>query len=274
MEINEILPEEILIEKCHESKIEAFETIEGFEDKEDVFLSDCDLDTLIKFCLINNLSSVFYTYVYPETEYYTIDKEKIKTALTKHYYNNRNVSLISIQYHNLSRDYYKSILDSMLDKVEVVENKQNDLIKRIDENIPEYFEVFACYNGMKVGFSLSNALIQTEDEEDEPDIYTTKMLYNKLSSELDKQISLQAEKAKEDNERIEQEKQIQYRKILSEIESNLQTDQRLLTIRYKNARQTYANMIKEEMESKYRLPIRKSDVQEIVENTYIKKTYK
>ena len=44
-------------------------------------------------------------------------------------------------------------------------------------------------------------------------------------------------------------------------------------MRFKNARQTYAEQIRKEMEAKYKISIRKGDIQEIVENTYLDLKY-
>lgn len=267
MEENAILDiEEDFFEACEKNGISAFMTI-SYLTEGDIFLFS--LNDFFDVCKLNNIHSVFFRYDFPDKENLYIDIEYAAENLKKNYAN--RIKFTSYRYPDIPESFYSDIAADIVNEMTEHAQRQNKRVEEIDEEVPVLFEAFACLNGCKIGFFISDEDSDEDEIEmdaEEESLLPFKTFYKKYYDEMNSALEERFSKAEEKEKIIQEEKRVLYEKALEDIENFLKTDEKIMTCKYKNSRQTYADQLRYEWGEKIGQTIMQKDVKAIVEKVY------
>ncbi|HJD24473.1 MAG TPA: hypothetical protein H9694_10095 [Firmicutes bacterium] len=259
-----VLREEDLQTKCRDANITPFASTSAWMENA-IYLDS--LDDLFQLCKMNAIHYIFYLYTFPEIEDYEIDITGMTNLLKKDF--DRSVSFYKFKY--ISSDYFADIFTDIIEEMTEDAQCQNEGIKKVDGSRPDSLEVFACLSGCEVGVLLAEAWDQTE--EGEILFLDRKAFYKKYSHALHSKLEERLSQAKEEEERIQQQKASDYEEALKDMERFLKEDTRLLDCRYKTDRQTYAEQLRAEWSDKIGQPLLQKDIKNLVERIYTQRFF-
>lgn len=254
---------DLFIENCDKAGIKTYGSFTSLSLQSDIILATESEKAFWGFCIENGIKTAFYYMDFPSIEESTIDFEEVRELLTRQF--KAETKYFNYKYPYIRDDFFDAALDSVLEKAEDEIATQNVITESLDEEEPYIIEYYCVMGSFKVG------IIVGEENDTLDNIKSRRELLQEYNLEISKNIMALEETASEENALIEQQRKEDYNNALNEIEEFLLEDSKLMTMKFKNARQDYADKLRMEWGKKINQTITQKDVKAIVEKVYIER---
>ena len=261
-----MINEKEFLKICNEKGLKAFKVTTELDDA-DIQLDSDELDTFFEVCKCYDVGCVFYSYIQQTKEMYELDREK----LVKHIEEFVNRDIIRVRYNPFGFDDDAIDVDVLVEKYE---QKIDTIIKKQDKVFDDYkwgkpmlLEVFMTAHGDRIGITLFNDELQSENE-----LIWKSSVIEELDRELEADIaSMYEEYSRAKSEKYEKERQERERKhdaAVDEIKDLLVTSDKLMKCTNGKLRHAYAKELTDEFCEKYDCYLTIGEVDVLVESEY------
>lgn len=261
----------LFLKKCEKNGLTVFEA-EMEYGTDSLYLKE---DDFFQFCSINNLKTVFVSTIYDDEhqEASIIDPEAICKRLSNFFDNHLEKSSNYYFFDNITKDYYKPILDDILKAVREELNEHISNMSQFDDSNLEETILFINASTIFNGLLVSTHVYEIDDVEANDTIdnsFSIKDFMNKYAQIIVNRINNHKFNAVKENMRINQEKRaIKFEEIKDDIEREMPVS----TLETQKLRNEYADRIysKLRMQDGYDWLTKKA-IRECVEQVYYSRT--